>query len=127
MSYHGVGAGPGPTKTYKVDMPFPWGKDTEVVVPVQQMVDDTWAALAPHIDELEAKLIQDSEDEMSIYGPVAAKKIIDTVVMPAVNNELEQAVAEFDILKEDAVKALVAVGATIVIAIGVSAWWVKKG
>lgn len=127
MSYRGVGAGPGPTKTYKIDAPFPWGKDTEIVVPVQAMVDDSWAALSPHIDELEAKLIQDGEDEMSVYGPVAVKNIMDTIVLPRMNTELEQAVAEFDVVKEDALKTLVAVGATLVVAIGVAAWWIKKG
>ena len=30
MSYHGLGAGPGPTETYYVDMPFPWGENTEL-------------------------------------------------------------------------------------------------
>lgn len=127
MSYHGVGAGPGPTKTYKVDMPFPWGKDTEVVVPVQAMVDDTWAALAPHIDALEAKLIQDAEDEAAIYGPEATRKIMNQVVLPSVDKQMQEAFAELDVMKEDAVKALIYVGATMVLAVGFSAWWVKKG
>jgi len=40
MSYHGLGAGPGPTQTYRIDMPLPWGDDTEVTVPMYAIVQD---------------------------------------------------------------------------------------
>ncbi len=40
MSYHGLGAGPGPTERYYLDMPFPWGQDTEVVLPVRAITAD---------------------------------------------------------------------------------------
>lgn len=47
MSYHGLGAGPGPVETYYVDMPFPWGEDTEVRVPVAVLVRDAVRAISP--------------------------------------------------------------------------------
>ncbi len=122
-----MGAGPGPVKMYKVDMPFPWGKDTEVVVPVDQMVSDTWAALSPKIDQLEAKMIQDMEDEMNLYAPELVKTIMDQSVRPELNRQAEVAMAEFDIMKMDVVKAVAITGVAIVLAMGAGSWWVKKG
>lgn len=127
MTIRAMGAGPGPVKSYKVDMPFPWGKDTEVVVPVQQMVDDTWLSLAPHIDELEARLVTDMENEANQYGPVLVKNLMDTVVLPRVQTDMEEAFAEFEMLKNDAMKTVVLVGATLLLGVGFAAWWVKKG
>ena len=127
MSYHGVGAGPGPVKTYKVDMPFPWGDNTAVTVPVQAMVDDTWAALLPKINALEAQLINDAEGEVNLYAPEAVRKIMNEVVLPDVNKELEEVFAQVDLVKEDALKAGLAITGIIVLAVGFSAWWVKKG
>ena len=43
----GLGAGPGPTTTYLVDLPLPWGKDTEVTLPMDQLVADAWASMEP--------------------------------------------------------------------------------
>lgn len=45
MSYHGLGAGPGPISVYRLDMPFPWGDNTEVRVPVYAMVQDALDAV----------------------------------------------------------------------------------
>jgi hypothetical protein len=45
--YRAVGAGPGDTKTYLVDLPLPWGRDTEVTLPMQALVDDAWTAMEP--------------------------------------------------------------------------------
>jgi len=122
-----MGAGPGPVKTYKMDMPFPWGENTEVTVPVDQMVSDTWAALSPKIDQLESKMIQDMEDEMNLYAPQLVKTIMDQNVRPELNRQAEVAMAEFDIMKMDVVKAVAITGVAIVIAMGAGSWWVKKG
>jgi hypothetical protein len=127
VSYHGVGAGPGPVKTYKVDAPFPWGKDTEVTVPVDQMVSDTWAALAPSLEAFESKLINDMEDEANLYGPRIAKQVMDEVVSPEIAKQMEIAFAQVDMVKADAVKAAVGIVAGLALVIGLSAWWVKKG
>lgn len=127
MTYRAVGAGPGPVKTYKVDAPFPWGDNTEIKIPVQAMVDDAWAAAYPHILDLENKLIQDGEDEVNLYAPEAVRKVMKDVVMPSVNTELESVFAQVDVMKEDALKAALAIAGILVVAVGVSAWWVKKG
>lgn len=127
MSYHGVGAGPGPVATYKVDAPWPWGDNTEIALPLQQMVNDGWNAISPKIDALESKLIQDAETELSLYAPKLAKDIMDTVVMPEVNNEVEVMMATLDMMKADLGKAIVIAGITMAAAVGLGAWWIKKG
>jgi hypothetical protein len=48
--YHSIGAGPGPTVTYLVDLPLPWGKDTEVTLPIEALVNDAVAVAQPSID-----------------------------------------------------------------------------
>lgn len=127
MSYHGVGAGPGPVKTYKVDAPFPWGKDTEVTLPVEQMVTDTWNALAPSLDAFEAKLINDMEDEANLYGPRLVKQVMDEVVRPEIAKQMEIAFAQVDMVTSDVTKSAVGIAAGLALVIGLSAWWVKKG
>lgn len=47
----GVGAGPGPSRTYYVDLPQPWGANTPVALPVQALADDIWNVLAPRLDQ----------------------------------------------------------------------------
>jgi hypothetical protein len=126
MSYHGVGAGPGPVKTYRVDAPFPWGKDTELKLPVQAMIDDAWAAAYPHLMDLEGKLIRDMEDEVRYFAPVMADQLIDEKVRPELERQLEIVFAEIDILKEDALKAAVGIAAGLALAVGLGAWWVKR-
>lgn len=53
--YRAMGAGPGPTTTYLVDLPLPWGTDTEVTLPLQQLVDDAWVAGSGQMDAAIAK------------------------------------------------------------------------
>jgi hypothetical protein len=127
MSYHGVGAGPGPVKTYKVDAPFPWGENTEIKIPVQQMADDSYAAVLPHILELEGMLINDVEDEMARVVPDLVQKVIEQKIRPELAKQMEIAFAKVDIVKDDAVKSAVKIAAGIAIAIGIGAWWVKRG
>ncbi len=127
MSYRGVGAGPGPVEKYKVDAPFPWGDDTEITLPIQELVNDAWSAVTPRINELEAQLIEDMENEASLYAPRLVKQVMDSVVTPEMNRQMEVAFAELDMMETDALKALIAVGASMVLAVGLAAWWVKKG
>jgi hypothetical protein len=127
MTYRPVGAGPGPVEKYKVDAPWPWGDNTEIALPIQELVSDAWAAAKPRMDELEAKLIDDMENEMSLYGPRLVKDIMDNVVTPEMNKELEVAMAELDVMKTDVTRTLFAVGTSLVIAVGLGAWWLKKG
>jgi hypothetical protein len=48
--YRAVGAGPGDTRTYLVDLPLPWGRDTEVTLPIQALVDDAWTSMEPNVN-----------------------------------------------------------------------------
>jgi len=48
--YRAVGAGPGKTITYLVDLPQPWGRDTQVTIPVDALVDDALVAAQPSMD-----------------------------------------------------------------------------
>jgi hypothetical protein len=127
VSYHPVGAGPGPAKTYKVDAPFPWGKDTEIVVPVDAMVADTWASLTPDINALETKLINDMEDEANLYGPKLVKKVMDEVIRPEIAKQMEITFAKVDMVKDDAIKAALGIAGMVVLSVGLAAWWIKKG
>jgi len=54
-STRGLGAGPGPTATYYVDLPLPWGRDTEIALPMEQLTADAWVALSPKMDQTIAK------------------------------------------------------------------------
>jgi hypothetical protein len=47
--YYPMGAGPGEVVTYRVDLPLPWGRDTEVTLPIQALVDDAWVAMEPNL------------------------------------------------------------------------------
>lgn len=47
--YYPMGAGPGDSVTYRVDLPLPWGRDTEVTLPIQSLVDDAWVAMEPNV------------------------------------------------------------------------------
>lgn len=49
-SYDALGAGPGATTTYLVDLPLPWGKDTEVTLPIDALVNDAMAVAQPAVD-----------------------------------------------------------------------------
>ncbi len=55
MSYRAMGAGPGPTITYAVDLPLPWGHDAEVTLPMEALVQDAWTAMEPRMDLAIAK------------------------------------------------------------------------
>jgi hypothetical protein len=48
--YRSMGAGPGPTVTYLVDLPLPWGRDTEMTLPIEALVNDAWATAEPRVN-----------------------------------------------------------------------------
>jgi hypothetical protein len=127
VSYHGVGAGPGPVKTYKVDAPWPWGENTEIKIPVQQMADDSYAAILPHILELEGMLINDVEGEMARVVPDMVQTVIEKNVRPELAKQMEIAFAKVDIAKDDAIKSATWIAAGVALTIGLSAWWIKRG
>lgn len=46
----GLGAGPGEATTYYLDLPQPWGRNTEVTIPVDALVNDAMAAAQPTLN-----------------------------------------------------------------------------
>lgn len=127
MAYRSVGAGPGPVQKYKVDAPWPWGDNTEIALPVDALVTDAWAAALPKLNALENQLVDDMENEATLFVPKLVKQVMDDTIMPELRSEMEVAFAELDLIKVDALKTLVVVGVTVAAAVGIAAWWVKKG
>lgn len=48
--YRAVGAGPGPTVTYQVDMPWPGGRNSDVTIPIDALMADVWASAEPNVN-----------------------------------------------------------------------------
>ena len=53
--YGALGAGPGETVTYLVDLPLPWGRDTELTLPIDALVEDAWVSVEPAMNRAIAK------------------------------------------------------------------------
>lgn len=102
MSYHALGAGPGPVKTYYVDLPFPWGDNTEVDLPMSAMAQDAYREVAP-------------------YMPALAKSAFSSI-----EADLD---ARIERVQKDLDKALTGVyvaAGVIVLSMGIFAWSLKK-
>lgn len=89
-----LAAGPGPVITYKVDMPFPWGDDTEVTLPVKAMIDDAANEATQHLPEIEDYLVTRLRAWLPTVGPEAIKS-----VWPSAKADLE---AELPVLIDQA-------------------------
>src|SRR5574340_6198 len=91
-----LGAGPGPARTYDVDLPQPWGANTPVTIPVDALATDFANALQPRVDQaLQAatasirqaveegvsKPIQDGLAQGNLVVNQAASKVSVTVVI----------------------------------------------
>lgn len=68
LEWNQLGAGPGLTRTYYVDLPWPWGENTEVVVPMQQIVSDV-------LFEAELKLPELSREVAEAVLPIAVERV----------------------------------------------------
>lgn len=123
MSYHGLGAGPGPIKTYKVDLPFPWGADTEVKlpldaivkdavqsIPVQQLVQSAWGAALPLAQE---------------DLPILLKTYLEPKFGQA-EYIVNQALKDVEATADRAVKHVYIAAGLIVTGVAVALWWSKK-
>jgi len=123
VSYRAIGVGPGPGTIYRFDLPFPWGDNTPVAIPIDQMVQDAWVTAKPLVDGL----INDIEMEAERIAPDIARKVIVEAVQPAMEAELTAAIAQAEVLRDEALKALLAASGMIVIAVGLAAYWVRRG
>jgi hypothetical protein len=50
MIGQGLGAGPGEVVTYRVDLPYPWGDDSEITLPIEALVNDAWTVTEPRVN-----------------------------------------------------------------------------
>jgi hypothetical protein len=120
---------------YPVDIPL-IGVE-EVGVPVYRLVHDAmqagmrflpqylpqaWNEVQPYINELKADVIADVEYEADYL----ADKLLDTHVMPRVENLKEETFASVRHWRDEILLTLMAVGAASVVAVGVGAWWVNQ-
>jgi p-aminobenzoyl-glutamate transporter AbgT len=80
MSYHALGAGPGPTLTYKVDLPFPWGSDTPITVPMEAIVHD--AVKAVPVQQLATAFVDEAWPEAKKLAIADLPEIIDKAIAP---------------------------------------------
>lgn len=113
MTYHGVGAGPGPVETYRVDMPFPWGADTEIKLPVEALVQDA------------VRAVQKADVANIVPWDSLNQRV--TASIPVWAQQLEQ---EIDPYVNEVISRLtwrVTAIATSLVGVSVlAAWWLKK-
>ncbi len=113
MSYHGLGAGPGPVETYKVDLPFPWGEDTELKLPVYAMVQD--AVRAARTADTASLVPWDSINRrIEASMPVWVDQL-ESELDPYVQKVLDQATVR-----------VLAISTTLVGVAILGAWWLQK-
>lgn len=117
MSYQALGsaalgAGPGPVKKYFVDLPFPWGDNTEVTVPVQQIMKDALQAVP--LQQLAAQFVEEGWPTLKSKVEEDAPQIISQALEPKLGEAkyyVNQLMGEADkIAKRTVVHAYVAVG-----------------
>jgi hypothetical protein len=123
MSYHGIGAGPGPVKTYKVDLPFPWGDDTEVTLPLDAIVKDAAKAIPV------ASLVQAAWTQGRPLLEAEVPSLITTYVDPKFAQAeyiVSQALKDVEATAGKAVKHVYIAAGLIVAGVGLVLWWGKK-
>lgn len=125
---------------YEMDLPI-FGKQTfrlpipamtndamnQVQARLPQVLDATlpvaYEKVLPYVNSLKADLVRDIE----FLGPRLAQDLMDDVVLPELELQKENIVAQANVLKDEALITAVAVGGMVVIAVGAAAWWIKKG
>jgi hypothetical protein len=120
---------------YSVDIPIV-GR-TEVGVPVSQMVDDAIASavkrlpaylptvmaqMQPYIAALEEDVVKTIEYEADYL----ADELLQTKVDPRVTTVVADVTAQAQALKNEILVTLAAIGASMLIGVGVSAWWLNR-
>lgn len=89
-----LAARPAPTRTYRVDAPFPWGDDTEITLPVQAMITDAANEATQHLPEIEDYLVTRLRAWLPTIGPEAIRSL-----WPSAKADLE---AELPVLIDQA-------------------------
>lgn len=113
MSYHGLGAGPGPVETYRVDLPLPWGDDTEIKLPIHALTQDALRA------------VQQSDTAALIPWDSIDRRI--QASLPVWVEQLEEEIDPYVNEVIDRLTTRVVVIATSFVGVSVlAAWWLKK-
>ena len=123
MSYHSLGAGPGPVRTYKVDLPVPWGDDTEIKIPLDAMVKDAAKAIPV------ASLVQSAWGEARPLLQGEAGLLITTYLEPKFAQAeyiVNQALKDVETQTASAVKHVYVAAGIIVVGVGLAFWWSKR-
>ena len=107
--------------TYKVDLPILGEED--VKLPINQVVNDVWLQLEPKVNAL----VADVEGEIMREAPDVAREVMDQIVIPRMHDQVEGAIAEIEVIRDDTVKALLIATGTTIAAIAFAAWWIKAG
>lgn len=121
---------------YKVDLPLLG--ETVIKMPVNQLindirvqldrelpgiVDNVWTQAQPKLEQLVVGI----EDDMKYFVPVLVDEVLREQVSPMLEGELGVFLAQTNLIKEDALKALLLLTATTLLGVGLAAWWIKKG
>lgn len=123
MSYHALGAGPGPIKTYKVDLPFPWGADTEVKVPLDAIVKDAAKSIPMKA------LMQAAWAEALPLAQQDLPILMTTYLEPKFGQAeyiVNQALKDVEATANKAVKHVYIAAGLIVTGVAVALWWNKR-
>lgn len=118
-----LGAGPGPTKTYLVDLPFPWGDDTKVTVPMDAIVKD--AIKSVPIKEL----VESAWGDILPLAEQDLPPMLDTFIGPKWSQAeyiVNRAIADVDEIAARATKHVYIAAALIVAGVAFVSWRMNK-
>jgi hypothetical protein len=128
MSYQAIGlaalgAGPGPVKKYLVDLPFPWGDDTEVTVPMQQFVTDAVASVP--LEQLAIQFVESGWPTLKSKIEADGPEIVSMALEPKLGEAkyyVNQLMGEADkIARRTVIHAYIAAGLAVV-----GIWWAVR-
>lgn len=119
-------------RRYEFDIPI-WGR-TDIGVPLTQMTDDAFLqargyvpmlvfdatkAAEPFVDEK----IADAMAEISMNVPRWTEQALKS---PEIQRQKELMLAQAEALRDEALKVAVALTGIVVMAVGFTAWWIKR-
>ena len=123
MSYHSLGAGPGPVKTYKVDLPFPWGDDTEIKIPLDAIVKDAAKSIpvSALVQSAGGTALPLAQEDL----PILMKTYLEPKFAQA-EYIVNQALKDVEQTAASAVKHVYIAAGLIVAGVALALWWSKR-
>ncbi len=124
---------------YSVDIPI-IGR-TDVGVPINRMVNDAMQSatqqlpaylpifmqqVQPYIDSTVAAIEADAVKTIEYEVNYLTRELMTKQVDPRVTALVDEVTAEANALKDEVLKTLMILGATILLGVGVSAWWINR-